>query len=39
MLANVGFSALLEGGQSDFYLYGFRLLARRYDAELYRRSR
>ena len=29
MLANVGFSALLEGGQSDLYLYGFRLLARR----------
>jgi integrase len=29
MLANVGFGALLEGGQSDLYLYGFRFLARR----------
>jgi hypothetical protein len=29
MLANVGFTALLEGGQSDLYIYGSRLLARR----------
>ena len=29
MLTNVGFSALLEGGQSDLDLYGFRVLARR----------
>jgi hypothetical protein len=29
MLANVGFGALLERGQSDLDLYGFRVLARR----------
>jgi hypothetical protein len=29
MLANVGFTALLEGGQSDLYIYGSSLLARR----------
>ena len=29
VLANVGFSALLEGGQSELDLYGFRFLARR----------
>ena len=29
MLANVGFGALLEGGQSDLDLYGFRFIARR----------
>ncbi len=28
MLANVGFGALLEGGQSDLDLYGFRFLTR-----------
>jgi hypothetical protein len=30
MLANVGFGALLEGGQSDLDLDGFRVLARRW---------
>ena len=29
MVSNEGFSALLEGGQSDLYLYGFRFLTRR----------